>query len=416
MLLKSLMNIVMSVLCAGIMVCNCFSNDIYDQENRQLSIAALSTAQFAAFSTSQIRHTPLTTAQITALTTAQITALTSAQAFNFTGTQIDRMNLNQLGANQAFDIHSYARVGVRVPKSSTMQNHQSYRSDWILQKSIREHFFLNVTTPTSQKDQVQTFSTMRLDEAIMYTIEKRVGVAPLLKEGPIKAWLSIVVNKLYIETERQAAHAVITKGWNINTPRRLGLVIVFITTYYPGSIDSWAKGYITESINAYKNGPSSCSKGIDERIMTGLRGIDDELDAIFSTPERNLMIKNFFATLNIGEEKRARYVAKMLIERGVSSDSTDEEAAIEYKGFLQKHVTSHGGGEGEHAARIAAEVNLLREFYDDTVRVQIGIIERQMNDQNREVLAMKREDALSAELRSLQARTKEISDFSFFAA
>ncbi|MCX7342552.1 MAG: ankyrin repeat domain-containing protein, partial [Proteobacteria bacterium] len=71
----------------------------------------------------------------------------------------------------------------------------------------------------------------------------------------------------------------------------LQLVISFMLKVHPSSLQQWIKGFIEESITAYINSTTgtSCTKGIKERIATGLRGIDPELDGLFAKPEGRLL-------------------------------------------------------------------------------------------------------------------------------
>jgi hypothetical protein len=250
-----------------------------------------------------------------------------------------------------------------------------------------------------------------LGTAIMNNIEQRVGSQTLPTQPEMIDRLHAWIDGRYLNaTENTLAKDAIQYGWNDNTPRRLALVFAFLNQHHSNSFDAWMAGFIGESIEAYKgrNKPESCNKGIDERIVTGLRGIDAELDKIFAPAERNKMIKDFFGKLNVGETAGATRVANALMERGVTTTSTPEQVASAYRMFLIEQIKSHGGDtDGEYAERIAEEIRVLDEGgYDRFVKPQIKIVEdRALREQQDRELAKARAEDLKRQEQNHAATT-----------
>lgn len=98
--------------------------------------------------------------------------------------------------------------------------------------------------------------------------------------------------------------------------------------------DLWFKGFIEESIEAYKNSQNklSCVKGIQERILTGLRGVDKELDQIFKHAEAPLLMTNYInQQFNVHNESVQHDIAIMLKKSGITPQSPliDAQRALE---------------------------------------------------------------------------------------
>lgn len=70
---------------------------------------------------------------------------------------------------------------------------------------------------------------------------------------------------------------------DLSYEQELSITITFIQTFHISKMEQWIHGFVGESITAYANRNNrSCNKGIKERVATGLRGIDTEIDELFA--------------------------------------------------------------------------------------------------------------------------------------
>lgn len=102
----------------------------------------------------------------------------------------------------------------------------------------------------------------------------------------------------------------------------------------------WFEGFIEESIIAYQNSQNqlSCSKGVKERILTGLRGVDVELDNTFKYAEAPLLMKNYINTqYNVHDETVQQRIIAMLNEKDIEQQSPLNDAQLVlYKDMMLK--------------------------------------------------------------------------------
>lgn len=160
-----------------------------------------------------------------------------------------------------------------------------------------------------------------------------------------------------------------------NGRQTLAMVMTFLKRYkqdYQDKFDLWLRGFIQESITAYLNSRNklSCVRGIRERIITGLRGVSPELDAIFSSPESQRL-----ATLwlnqngNLADSAR---VAQNLRTMGVIKADTSLAGAQKILGqFLEDGVRerlnlpSTAQLPNDLAAHISESVQALPDYYEN---------------------------------------------------
>ena len=140
------------------------------------------------------------------------------------------------------------------------------------------------------------------------------------------------------------------------TNRVLQLVISFIHKFYPDNLQLWVKGFIEESIVAYINSINkiSCSKGVKERSITGLRGIDSDLDSIFAPAEGKLLFVNWLKTWNLSEVKDEvkPALAKQLISKGINGESNAEDVVKTFGQIATEELQKQGLGNDENLSLI----------------------------------------------------------------
>ena len=133
---------------------------------------------------------------------------------------------------------------------------------------------------------------------------------------------------------------------DIDYEEKLSLAVTFIQKIHPDKMEQWIAGFVNESITAYTNSinPVSCSKGIRERIATGLRGIDSELDKLFAQAEAPLLVKNWLKSWNLLDlkDEAKQELVKQLKAKGITGESNATDAANAFSEIAKEQLTTHG--------------------------------------------------------------------------
>ena len=237
--------------------------------------------------------------------------------------------------------------------------------------AYRVHDYANTQVAVKSDESCSSTKTMRVNDAVLHLIENRLKGKTLANASEITTRLTNWIDAKYPEaTKNDIAKQAMNYSWSdTNTPpRNLVLVFSFVKVYYPDSFDAWANGYLTESITAYesRNNPLSCIKGIDERIITGLRSIAPDIDALYETPERNEMVKSIFSNYNIGTSDGAIQVARVLLNHSITASNTAEEAVPIFEQFLTEKITSTGAT--PDPKNIENIVSTIRDGYDSIIK------------------------------------------------
>jgi hypothetical protein len=232
-----------------------------------------------------------------------------------------------------------------------------------------------ISTSASTNSLASCASTVSvsLNDAVFDNITARLHTSRALTKDQILTRIHAWIDQKYLEpAQNRKAKESIDKGWNSHSITRISAVLNFLDETHPASLDTWMSGFIGESIIAYSSANStSCSKGIDERIVTGLRGIDPQIDALFATPEKKEMVKRFFTSINIGNPVGAKFVARELNTRGITLRSTPEQAAAALRAFISEQIASHGLSAGGYESQIKTMAETLSDNYDALIKPQI---------------------------------------------
>ena len=235
----------------------------------------------------------------------------------------------------------------------------------------RVHDYANTEVAVKSDKSCSSPKTMRVNDAVIQIIENHLKKTTLANASEITTRLTDWIDEKYQKATANAlARQAMSYGWtDANTPpRNLILVFSFLTQHYPDHFDVWLRGYITESITAYENrvNPLSCVKGIDERIITGLRGIAPDIDALYETPERNEMVKSIFTNYNIGTPDGAIQVARVLLNHSITASNTAEEAVPIFEQFLTEKIASTGAT--LDPKDIENIIGTIRDGYDSIIK------------------------------------------------
>ncbi|MBA4310854.1 MAG: hypothetical protein C0425_11045, partial [Chlorobiaceae bacterium] len=132
----------------------------------------------------------------------------------------------------------------------------------------------------------------RLFDLVLNQIETRIQGFPRNDIDTILTRLS-AIDRIYVGQPEQLniAQQALAYGLDEAAHFHLQKVLTFLDTLSPHAFDLWFKGFMDESITAYINSQHklSCAKGIQERILTGLRGVDPGLGQIFKHAEAPLL-------------------------------------------------------------------------------------------------------------------------------
>jgi hypothetical protein len=179
------------------------------------------------------------------------------------------------------------------------------------------------------------------------------------------------VNNNYRDDGYYEAMDAVQAGWTLTTRHMLPMVYTFMLNNHSDKIGIWFSGFVTESMTAYINARDSlsCVQGIEERIITGLRGIDAELNLIFAGPERTLLLNNFLKnTLNINSPTKLKNIASNICKIGVNENTTPNRAMVKFQEYINAEVSQHGDLTPNKIANINAVCAIFNDEYDEIVK------------------------------------------------
>jgi len=149
-------------------------------------------------------------------------------------------------------------------------------------------------------------------------------------------------------------------------------VYTFVSKFYPAQMETYMAGFVGESVLAYERSknPGSCVKGVEERILTGLRGI--AFDEMFQSPEAEATAKAFMANCNFQDHQR--WMVQKLRELGVTHETDAQEARKKFQDYGTTYMQSLSLDEGklaEYLSQIKDMGGLIEDFYDEVLQPAI---------------------------------------------
>ncbi len=193
--------------------------------------------------------------------------------------------------------------------------------------------------------------TNTLIDAVFQEIEKRTD--KLISYSEAKAIVDQAIDSFIPKAQqvdaRQAVFYRLASDYDYE--QKLRVAVTFIQLSHPDKMEQWIVGFVNESIDAYRNSsnPLSCSKGICERIATGLRGIDVELDKLFVQAEAPMLVKNWLKawTLSDLKDDAKQELVTQLKTKGITSESSAADAANAFREIAKEQLSVHGISENE---------------------------------------------------------------------
>eukprot|EP01034_Spumella_vulgaris_P022922 gene22922-29100_t len=213
-----------------------------------------------------------------------------------------------------------------------------------------------------------------LNAAVMDYIDRRVGGVAFTLEQ-ITARMTALIAETFPTVERQTeAMQIVAQGMNAQNERILGLTLNFLSDerFPPSAMNVWIQGFLVESIVVH-----SCNPGAMERIVTGLRGVDDpELNRIFTQAEGPNLARIFLmGTFNIyfsendqasraSARRNAMNLAREIVSRGINAESTDVQAGEALTAYALERMTGYGVRDS-FANEVRRTVETVTDMYEE---------------------------------------------------
>ena len=249
------------------------------------------------------------------------------------------------GSGVAFEVHNYANTQVTAPMAGAVGAPKTGSLTDMIQAHIASRITASGTPLVAYED----------------------------ARDAVLAWIDGHIE----ETARDSARLAIHHGLGVaGSHMELQNAYTFVTALRPEALDVWINGFVTESMTAYihRNDQTSCVKGISERIITGLRGIDPELDTIFAKPEGILHAKKLISLLNPAEPEKLAWIVRVLRSIGVTKELPAAEAMARFKAFLIEKLEGHGLSEidmADYTSQAHLGVEALEDVYDQRIRIAL---------------------------------------------
>ena len=173
---------------------------------------------------------------------------------------------------------------------------------------------------------------VRLIDAIFRQVEGRLGTRAVVPFSEVRTALG----------RFSSAPAFQSVLENPADQRLMAIIYTFLKAFYPDKVDLWKAQFIRESEEAYggRHDSTSCVKGIRERIITGLRGIDPELDRTFAQVEGRHLMRARATGANPRENPQA--LARQLLELGIRPTTPVAKAAARFKSDFEDKLKTYG--------------------------------------------------------------------------
>lgn len=249
-----------------------------------------------------------------------------------------------VGRGAAFEVHNYANTQVNVNSSNDTSG----------------------SSGSSSSSSRSSSPTMRLDDAVMQQMQTKLQAAntPTMEYQRARVLLKSWIEKKYANAveRQQAEQAAFSKlASDVHYNRDIAVAVTFLQKFHPNKIDLWLDGFLTESMSAYEKSANStsCTKGISERIATGMRGIDAELNKLFAQAEGPTLAKAFMAGLNIDNTQRCRAITHELVKLGLTENSTPKQAGEIMETYMRKSLDSYGVSADAYASQIKTMKELV---------------------------------------------------------
>lgn len=265
---------------------------------------------------------------------------------------------NSFRQYNATEIHGYARTIIHDEDDAVDQNTQTVET--IGQTNIEQ-------TNSEQTDAEQLIHPRKtLNDAILLCIKEKNKGKPVLSEDEVLTCMTNLIKKYLPVADHENSFRRIENLLNGESVGQLGSVIVFLKEFHKDYIETWIKGFMAESI-----AQNSCVAGVMERIVTGLRGIEDiELNTIFAKAEGPQLFRIFLREgMNIfGNDtvckKNLERIALMLISKGANEMTSSEVIKTYLEEYVEEKIKGFGLPLNENKRDAACIIELVADCYE----------------------------------------------------
>lgn len=251
----------------------------------------------------------------------------------------------------------------------------------MLAMGVHNYSDTSITEPAASEtgSAACTAAPKKLNDAVLDNIRRRLETkkrAIWVSYEDAVARIQAEINKKHKKdrTQIKLVNQAIQDGFGgedaQRTQEELKLAFNFMLFFHPDRMSLWIDQFIGESITAYKGrkNPLSCRKGTTERLITGLRGIDPELDALFAQAEGPATMQAIITMCNFGDfgergtdDRKAKFVAKKLIELGYKANTSPPAAGELFKKFLIAQLHSLNIKDTKKEKDFLEQIDLLAE-------------------------------------------------------
>ena len=196
----------------------------------------------------------------------------------------------------------------------------------------------------------------------------------------------------YIPTAQQE-NAIRLLGEILNTSsvKLFATTLTFLKSFGSSSrrvLETWIQGFLSESVVMH-----SCNPGALERVVTGLRGINDpQLDKIFSQAEApqliNIFIKttfNIFYDENDLESKRkaithAEKLAIELVSRGATEETDSNDIQQLLLNYANSVISSYDANTTRYRNEALSVIEIVVDNYETHLKPYVITFQSQRNN------------------------------------
>ena len=232
---------------------------------------------------------------------------------------------------------------------------------------------------------------MSVNDAVVHHMERRVGGRSLPDQRTTLSRLAHLVDAYIPAAQRDGALTILSDVFNRSTAHLFALTLSFLDSVHEdgttlGSPDSaaglWIMGFLSESVLVH-----SCNPGAVERVVTGLRGLNDsQLDAIFSKAEGPALAVMFLKnTLNIFSnepaisdqaitlgQKNARNLARELHCRGITTHSCFNQVKAAIIDYALEEISSYRVDPEHFVDDIEATADVVADSFESMLKDLVG--------------------------------------------
>ncbi|HQS83994.1 MAG: hypothetical protein B7Y25_03565 [Alphaproteobacteria bacterium 16-39-46] len=271
------------------------------------------------------------------------------------------------------------------------------RAQWEEQAETARVNAINWDDVATQRDQAASMEVhdyarsvqkgMSLHDAVLGLIDLKLQEKESLLGSPlilisyeealqeIESWIR---NEKNVPLGKQAnAFRAIKKGLEEvpNAKRHFSKVFTFMK-FNSDKMEIWMNGFVGESLSAYET-KDSCSPGIEERIVMGVRGVNDEIDLMFKKAETRQAAKTFLTNCNFGEnESNKKWMIQKLLDLKVTEETSPQTVGLLFQAFGEAHIRSlqlDERNEAFYLAQVANFATILEDFYESKLKEAISL-------------------------------------------